>query len=137
MFLTGSEGNVISGSAVGPFVRASLPWICCKLCQIAAECSCAFRRSSATLAVNKTSRSDLTSFSSVSLFPFPVKLGELPVKTEETGVEIEDVTPKVSERPPNLGGQQGQGKPPRPEKTIKLKWYRSKLDSLGVRHLIN
>ena len=82
---------------------------------MAAECSCAFLRSSATLAVNKTSRSDLTSFSSVSLFPFPVD-GELPVKMEETGVEIEDVTPKVSERPPNLGGQQGQGKPPRPGK---------------------
>ena len=86
-FLTGSwiKGNFISGTSEGLFVRTLPPWICYKICQMAAEWTCAFRWSSATLSLNKTSWSLLTSFSSVS-FPFPVN-SEF-VKTKQTIVKV-------------------------------------------------
>ena len=101
----------ISGNSVD--VLSELCWNCCKLCHIAAECSWAFRRSSATLAVNKTSLESVLGLldnpsESVS------KLGVELESIEETGVAA--VEKMDSGSVPNLGGQQAQGKPGIPKK---------------------
>ena len=82
-------------------------WICCKLCHNAAECSWAFRRNSATLAVNKISLEPEGFSVSVKV---GVKLGVEVVRIEEIGVVGVAVEKIVSGRP-ILGGQHGQGKP--------------------------
>ena len=98
-------------------VLSELCWNCCKLCHIAAECSWAFRRSSATLAVNKTSLE-----SALGLLDNPSesvsKLGVELESIEETGVAA--VEKMDSGRVPNLGGQHGHGKPGIPKKKTRL-----------------